>query len=42
MGDEDDGTYVHAPTPDDLARICEALNRAGARYVLIGGFAVPA
>jgi len=40
MDDEDDGTYVRAPTLDDLARICEALNRAGARYILIGGFAV--
>lgn len=40
MDDEDDGTHVRAPTLEDLARICEALNRAGARYVLIGGFAV--
>lgn len=29
-----------APQPQDLARLCRALNDAGARYVLIGGFAV--
>jgi hypothetical protein len=40
MDDEDDGQHVRAPTLEDLARICEALNRSGARYVLIGGFAV--
>ena len=26
--------------PEDLARICGALNRHGARYLLIGGFAI--
>jgi len=31
---------TRAPEPEDLARICRALNEAGARYVLIGGFAV--
>jgi hypothetical protein len=32
--------YARAPEPEDLVRICRALNDAGARYVLIGGFAV--
>ena len=32
--------YARAPEVDDLVRICRSLNEAGARYVLIGGFAV--
>jgi hypothetical protein len=28
--------------PDDIVRLCRALNEAGARYLLIGGFAVVA
>lgn len=40
MDDRDDSAYARAPEPQDLARICRALNDAGARYVLIGGFAV--
>jgi hypothetical protein len=36
----DDVAYARAPEPEDLARICRSLNAAGARYVLIGGFAV--
>lgn len=40
MDDREDGTYARAPRPEDLARISRALNEAGARYVLIGGFAV--
>ena len=32
--------YARAPEPEDLVRICRALNAARARYVLIGGFAV--
>ena len=28
--------------PEDLVRVCRALNEARARYVLIGGFAVVA
>ena len=28
------------PTLRDLTRLCDALNRAGCRYILIGGFAV--
>jgi predicted nucleotidyltransferase len=35
-----DPTYSRAPEPDDVVRICQALNDAGARYVLIGGIAV--
>jgi len=31
---------VRPPTIDDVRRICRALDEAGARYVLIGGFAV--
>jgi len=31
---------VRPPTLDDVRRICRALDEAGARYVLIGGFAV--
>ncbi len=40
MDDADDGAYSRAPEPEDVVRICRALNEAGARYVLIGGFAV--
>ncbi len=40
MDDQDDDSYARAPEPEDLVRICRALNDAGARYVLIGGFAV--
>lgn len=40
MDDPDDGAYTRAPEPEDVVRICRALNEAGARYVLIGGFAV--
>ena len=40
MDDQRDSTYARAPEPDDLVRICRALNEADARYVLIGGFAV--
>jgi predicted nucleotidyltransferase len=36
----DDAAHARAPEPRDLARIARALNDAGARYVLIGGFAV--
>jgi hypothetical protein len=31
---------VRPPTLDDLRRICSSLEEQGARYVLIGGFAV--
>ena len=40
MDDPHDGPYAREPQIEDLARICHALNDAGARYVLIGGFAV--
>ena len=42
MDDQDDGRRARAPEPDDVVRICRALNDAGARYLLIGGFAVMA
>lgn len=40
MDDQDDDRRARAPEPDDVVRICRALNDAGARYLLIGGFAV--
>jgi hypothetical protein len=40
--DDRDRGEARAPAPQDLARICRALNASGARYVLIGGFAVSA
>lgn len=42
MDDQCDASYSRAPEPQDLTRLCQALNDAGARYVLIGGFAVMA
>jgi hypothetical protein len=40
VDDTDDAAYARAPEPEDLVRVCRALNDAGALYVLIGGFAV--
>ena len=40
MAGPDDEPSARAPEPEDLARICRALNEAGVRYVLIGGFAL--
>ena len=40
MDDAHDGPYAREPQIEDLVRICQALNDAEARYVLIGGFAV--
>jgi predicted nucleotidyltransferase len=40
VDDPHDGSYAREPQIEDLARICRALNDAGARYLLIGGFAV--
>lgn len=40
MDAPDDAPSARAPDPEDLARICRALNEARALYVLIGGFAV--
>lgn len=42
MDDEDDDRSARAPEPDDVIRICRALNDSDARYLLIGGFAVVA
>ena len=42
MDDQPDARRARAPEPDDVVRICRALNEAGARYLLIGGFAVVA
>jgi hypothetical protein len=38
--DQRDDGYARAPEPEDVIRVCRALNDAGARYLLIGGFAV--
>jgi nucleotidyltransferase AbiEii toxin of type IV toxin-antitoxin system len=40
VDDDDAGPPARAPEPEDVVRICRALNDAGARYLLIGGFAV--
>lgn len=42
MAGEHDGEAPESRTPTlrDLTRLCDALNRAGCKYVLIGGFAV--
>jgi hypothetical protein len=40
VDDADDDRRSRAPEPEDVIRICRALNEAGARYLLIGGFAV--
>jgi hypothetical protein len=40
VDDGHDPPNARAPEPADLARLARALNAAGARYVLIGGFAV--
>ena len=40
MDDGHDPPNARAPEPADVARLARALNAAGARYVLIGGFAV--
>jgi hypothetical protein len=40
VADEPDVPEVRPPTLDDVRRICRALDAAGARYLLIGGFAV--
>ena len=40
MAAGDDAPFARAPEPEDLARVCRALNDTGARYVLIGGFAM--
>jgi len=40
MDDHHDGPHAREPQVEDLAWWCASLNSAGARYVLIGGFAV--
>jgi predicted nucleotidyltransferase len=40
VDDPNHGAYAREPRVEDVARICRALNERGARYVLIGGFAV--
>jgi predicted nucleotidyltransferase len=40
VDDTDGGRHAREPQIEDLARICRALNDEGARYILIGGFAV--
>lgn len=40
MAEGTDVPEVRPPTVDDVRRICGSLRDAGARYVLIGGFAV--
>jgi predicted nucleotidyltransferase len=40
VDDEHDDRYARAPEPHDVVRLCRALNDKGARYLLIGGFAV--
>jgi len=40
VDDEHDDRSARAPEPEDVIRICRALNESGARYLLIGGFAV--
>jgi hypothetical protein len=42
MDDATDGVTSRAPEVEDLLALCRSLNREGARYVLIGGFAVVA
>ncbi|MEE8367371.1 MAG: hypothetical protein V3S30_03560 [Thermoanaerobaculia bacterium] len=40
MDDSPNGRYSRAPELEDLTKLCQRLNEAGARYLLIGGFAV--
>ncbi len=40
MDDRSANPYARAPHVEDLKALCDALNRHGVRYVLIGGFAV--
>ena len=40
MDDAPDRGESRAPRLEDLLSLCQALNQEGARYVLIGGFAV--
>ena len=47
MGEDDPNPALNAqecrePTLEDLVKLCGALNAAGARYVVVGGFAIRA
>jgi hypothetical protein len=47
MGSDDPTSNIgndacREPTAEDLAKLCHALNEAGARYVVVGGFAIRA
>ena len=42
MDDDAADSYARSPEPEDVSKLCRALNEAGAKYVLIGGFAVMA
>ena len=47
MGEDDSNPALNAPecrepTLEDLVKLCGALNTAGARYVVVGGFAIRA
>lgn len=45
MGEADSPASVNEcrePTPEDLVKLCRALNEAGARYAVVGGFAIRA
>ncbi len=35
-----EGQKSRPPTIDDLVSVCRRLNEAGAKYILIGGFAI--
>ncbi len=39
-GQNDRPEYSREPTLDDIVQLCRHLNEAGAKYVIIGGFAV--
>lgn len=40
MDDKTNSGYARAPKVEDLVSLCRSLNEAGAKYILIGGFAV--
>ena len=40
MDDQNHGEYARSPEFEDLIPLCESLNKVGAKYILIGGFAV--
>lgn len=40
MDDQSDSRYSRAPELKDLIQLCRSLNEQGAKYILIGGFAV--